>query len=151
MESSIILQVLKPLDLDGVIAVHDFAIQADGTFDFVPARFAGQQARQLGDGAPFGIARPIVGQLEILDMLQGRKCVCGAAKPPGKSHCSPCYFDLPPERARALYRRFRNGYEQAFLWSLMYLIESGRTTAEQIRAAVPVPKAANITPTGPVL
>lgn len=76
--------------------------------------------------------------LEILDMLQSRKCVCGHVKEPMKSHCWECYQSLPPEKRKALYRRFGKGYEAAFLDSLQFLVGEGRTTIENIRDAVPV-------------
>ena len=82
-------------------------------------------------------------RLEILDMLQSRKCVCGSDKSTMRSHCSYCFHQLPPEAGRALYRKFGNGYEAAFIESLTILIELGRTNVETIRAAVPEPKDKN--------
>jgi hypothetical protein len=59
---------------------------------------------------------------EILESFKGQICAaCGGKKGPRMSHCTPCYHSLPPEQRQALYRRFGDGYEEAFLASLEYL------------------------------
>ena len=60
----------------------------------------------------------------------GRFCRCGRLKDECKSHCRACYFKLPRDIRRALYRRFGQGYEQAYSESLEYL-----DTLEKRRAA----------------
>lgn len=87
-----------------------------------------------GEVKPFGLNR-----LEILDIFQGKKCVCGSDKNRRQPHCSFCYHQLPPEQRNALYKRFGSGYEAAFSDSLRTLVELERTTPEKIKAAVPEP------------
>jgi len=61
---------------------------------------------------------------QMLDSLTGTKCEsCGGGKQSMRSHCRKCYYTLPPEMRRALYRRFYEGYQLAFLNSLDYLEE----------------------------
>lgn len=121
-----------------VVEVHDYEVfEVDGRFGYVRPAF-------IGEPPPAGVVtmRPIVTVLNILDMMQGDTCVCGAYKPRGRSHCPDCFKALPPAQQKALYRRFRQGYEEAFLNSLSWLIGDGRTTVEKILAAVPKPKGA---------
>jgi hypothetical protein len=61
---------------------------------------------------------------DMLDILTGEKCFCGKKKKAMMSHCRSCYYALPPEMRRALYRRFFEGYQAAFLGSLDYLAEA---------------------------
>lgn len=118
------------------IGVHDWELYSDGSFEYVDESAVGLNA---GEFARTGVAvaRAIVSQLEILDMLQNDVCVCGNYKPRTRSHCRPCFMYLPPEKGKALYRRFRQGYEAAFLDSIEYLISVGRTDLKRVRAAVP--------------
>lgn len=60
---------------------------------------------------------------EMLEILTGNKCHCGRSKGLMKSHCKGCYYALPPEMRKALYRGFFDGYQEAFLASLEYLAE----------------------------
>jgi hypothetical protein len=57
----------------------------------------------------------------LADFL-GTKCSgCGGAKRSRMSHCRRCYYWLPPTMRQALYRRFGQGYEEAFTASVEYL------------------------------
>lgn len=59
---------------------------------------------------------------EILDSLASDKCAaCGNRKRRKQSHCSRCYFKLPPEMRQALYNRFDSGYQEAFRASMEFL------------------------------
>ena len=58
---------------------------------------------------------------QILENLQGTMCFCGKSKGTRKSHCSKCYYKLPPEMRKALYQKFFEGYEEAFVESLKFL------------------------------
>lgn len=138
MDVFTIFNRLEPADL---VAVHDFQIRQNGTFAYVPESIIGQTAGgvALGD-FPILVGRPIISQLDILDMLQSLNCVCGASKARGRSHCRDCYLTLSPEKQKSLYRRFRSGYEESFLESLLLLIDAGRTDVDKILAAVPKPK-----------
>jgi hypothetical protein len=65
-------------------------------------------------------------RLEILKSLGSTKCeACGETKHPKMSHCRGCYFALPQAMRRALYKRFGEGYEEAFEESLQFLKERG--------------------------
>ena len=63
---------------------------------------------------------------ELLKALMGTKCVCGASKKPKTSHCAECYYSLPLVMRRSLYRRFREGYEEAYDASVQKLKALGR-------------------------
>jgi hypothetical protein len=68
-------------------------------------------------------------RLEILDSLGSTTCeACGGKKSRGKSHCRDCYFLLPPRLRNALYRRFGEGYEEAYEESLKFLNDVERET-----------------------
>jgi hypothetical protein len=49
-----------------------------------------------------------------LDDLESTKCVCGSAKYREKSFCSACYFSLPPDLQKQLYRPFSEGYAEVY-------------------------------------
>jgi len=40
--------------------------------------------------------------------------VCRSPKKPKQSFCLKCYYALPEEMRKALYRRFGSGYEEAY-------------------------------------
>jgi predicted amidophosphoribosyltransferase len=66
---------------------------------------------------------------EILSSLTGTVCAnCRSKKKSRMSHCGNCYYALPREMRRALYRRFGAGYEEAFRESLVYLKENNVST-----------------------
>lgn len=59
---------------------------------------------------------------QYIEKLMSKKCDgCGGMKTPRKSHCSRCYYKLPPQMRAALYRRVGSGYEEAFYESLVWL------------------------------
>ena len=61
-------------------------------------------------------------RLEILHALGSTACEgCGKAKRAKMSHCSKCYYRLPPKMRSALCRGFGDGYEEAYEDSLEYL------------------------------
>jgi len=57
----------------------------------------------------------------ILRILDCDRCICGKKKGERMSHCRKCYFSLPPENRQALYRKFNNGYQEAYLESIKIL------------------------------
>lgn len=63
-------------------------------------------------------------RLEILRGLGSTTCEgCKGAKKAKMSHCRPCYYALPPKMRQTLYKRFGDGYEEAYEASLRYLKE----------------------------
>lgn len=46
--------------------------------------------------------------------LEANRCYCGAAKVAKKSFCGTCYYSLPRETQRALYKSFSDGYAQIY-------------------------------------
>ena len=50
----------------------------------------------------------------LLKELKSNECACGSYKKEGNSFCYNCYSSLPNEMQKALYRRFGNGYEEAY-------------------------------------
>lgn len=63
---------------------------------------------------------------EIRSSLSLLNCLGCEIRPKKRamSHCSVCYHSLPPKIQRALYKRFGQGYEQAFRDSIDYLREN---------------------------
>jgi hypothetical protein len=59
--------------------------------------------------------------VEILRSLDCNRCICGKRKKEMMSHCRSCYFSLPPENRKALYRKFNQGYQEAYRESLKIL------------------------------
>ena len=51
---------------------------------------------------------------ELLRELAGRKCICGKTKKAKQTFCYGCYRRLPHELKHSLYRRFGEGYEEAY-------------------------------------
>lgn len=50
----------------------------------------------------------------ILRELQTAKCFCGAKKAMSQTFCRPHYGSLPWHMRSALYKRFGEGYEEAY-------------------------------------
>lgn len=140
LEELTIPPVFVPIAIGDKIGVHDYTLNENGSFDYADDVYANQTLVAYATDATSFFVRPIVSPIDILDMLQSKRCVCLNPKQGGRSSCSGCYYALPPEMQKALYRRFRAGYEQAFLASLIYLIDNGRTDVDRILAAVPKPK-----------
>jgi hypothetical protein len=60
----------------------------------------------------------------VLDDFLGNECAaCGGFKRTRMSHCGICYHRLPLEMQSTLYRRFGDGYEDAFAASTAWLLE----------------------------
>jgi len=52
---------------------------------------------------------------EILRVFVGEKCTaCGRGKQKNTGFCGHCYHRLPKEMQSALWRRFGEGFEEAF-------------------------------------
>lgn len=59
---------------------------------------------------------------QILDDLVGTVCrACDGAKNGRMSHCRSCYYKLPTKMRMALYKKFGDGYEEAYIESCDYL------------------------------
>lgn len=128
----VLWEIFTKLETGETVQVHDYAVFEYSSFDYVPDHFIGQKLPVAFDGQ---FARPIVDPLEILGMLKTPTCVCGEYKKTGMSHCRNCYYALPREMQTALYRQFRDGYEQAFLMSLIHLTANDRCTVQSIQIA----------------
>jgi len=58
----------------------------------------------------------------ILDDFLGTKCAgCGKRKSSRMSHCRRCFLQLPHKMQADLYKRFGEGYEEAFRASCEFL------------------------------
>jgi hypothetical protein len=80
-----------------------------------------QKVSDAGAERQGGIVSP-ERRLEILDSLRSVKCEgCGGKKQAAQSHCKRCYFKLSAALRLSLYKRFGNGYEEAFEESLLVL------------------------------
>ena len=51
---------------------------------------------------------------EILAMLTGAKCRCGAKKRGGRALCDRCFTKLPVKMKLSLFKRSGKGFEEAF-------------------------------------
>ena len=49
-----------------------------------------------------------------LKEFKSNECACGRSKKPRFSFCYQCYIELPDDMQKALYRKFMNGYEEAY-------------------------------------
>jgi hypothetical protein len=56
-----------------------------------------------------------------LKELRGTRCRCGRAKEAKRTFCTLCYYDLPPEMRKALYRPLAEGYVEAYLKAWKWL------------------------------
>jgi hypothetical protein len=60
--------------------------------------------------------------IEIARSFRSAECpVCRDVKDINKSFCHSCYYTLPSGMRRALYKRFGEGYEEAFNMALAHL------------------------------
>jgi len=50
----------------------------------------------------------------LLKELKGNECGCGKTKKSGNSFCYSCYKNLPDDMQKALYKRFGQGYGEAY-------------------------------------
>ena len=58
---------------------------------------------------------------EIFDCFYSRKCsVCGGRKTRGSAFCRYCYAELPAALQRSLWKRFSEGFEEAYQASLSW-------------------------------
>ncbi len=64
--------------------------------------------------------------LALVRGLRSNVCVCGKGKAPGRSFCAVCYYTLPEEMRRALYRKLLHGYGEAYGAAVEKLKEQGR-------------------------
>ena len=53
-------------------------------------------------------------QHNLVRELRGTACRCGNVKHSMQTFCAGCYYKLPGEMRRALYRRMGDGYEDAY-------------------------------------
>jgi len=51
---------------------------------------------------------------QALRELGGMVCACGAKKERNHSFCRECYFALPPEVRKTLFKRLNDGYANAW-------------------------------------
>ena len=58
---------------------------------------------------------------KLLLELLGFACRYGRVKVPRQTFCAECYRALPVAMQRALYRRFGQGYEEAYAAAVAYL------------------------------
>ncbi len=54
-------------------------------------------------------------------ILRSRLCRCGAGKRERCALCLACYRRLPPPKRRALFRRFSQGFPEAYADAVRYL------------------------------
>ncbi len=57
----------------------------------------------------------------LLKELKSNECACGNNKKEGMSFCYSCYSSLPDDIQKDLYKRFGNGYEEAYNFAVGWL------------------------------
>lgn len=61
---------------------------------------------------------------EIFDRFMGHECQgCGGHKSRASAFCIPCYHQLPRALQSCLWKRFGNGFEEAYQGSLSWFRE----------------------------
>lgn len=63
-------------------------------------------------------------RIRILRELQTNKCFCGARKAMSQTFCRPHYSSLPSHMRSALYKRFGDGYEEAYTEAREYFAKA---------------------------
>jgi hypothetical protein len=53
--------------------------------------------------------------------FRSEECLCGRSKQPTRPFCYRCYSELPAHMKKAVWQRFRNGYEEAFEDAVQWL------------------------------
>jgi len=72
------------------------------------------------------------GTEKIAASLASNTCACGAGKPPGRSFCRMCSYDLHPRlRGQLTKRNMGEGYEEAHRAALAKLVELKRVTPDE--------------------
>ncbi len=66
------------------------------------------------------------GPLELVAELRGMKCRCGEGKESGKTFCTSCYWSLPRDVQRNLYKKINQGYAEAYQEAVKILSGSTR-------------------------
>lgn len=61
--------------------------------------------------------------IELVEELGGTECQCGRTKKRSTTFCSKCFYSLPKDQQRALYRRLGDGYEEAYAVALATLTQ----------------------------
>lgn len=51
---------------------------------------------------------------QALAELHATRCYCGAGKSSGKSFCGKCYYSLPKQTQRDLYKHINEGYANIY-------------------------------------
>lgn len=59
-------------------------------------------------------------RMPLADELHGTRCKCGKVKGAGFTFCRQCYFCLPVELRRRLYKS--KGYEQTYREARAYMV-----------------------------
>ena len=68
----------------------------------------------------------------ILRQFVGTACVCGQVKESKHAFCFRCYRSLPPTTQRSLWKRFGQGFEDAYVRAEKVLLE--RSARREARA-----------------
>lgn len=61
----------------------------------------------------------------LLRELAGTQCQCGKKKQARQTFCRACYFTLSATQRQSLYRRFGEGYEEAYADAIKTLQTKG--------------------------
>jgi hypothetical protein len=65
---------------------------------------------------------------KLYNELLGIICRCGCKKSARQTFCRRCYFALPGELRRNLYRLIGNGYEEAYAVAVRFLKGDDKAT-----------------------
>jgi len=66
---------------------------------------------------------------------KGGICRCGRPKEPNNTFCGKCYWALGHNQRRALYKRFGEGYEEAYAAAAAFLDQLKATKVPRRKAS----------------
>jgi hypothetical protein len=58
---------------------------------------------------------------ELLDELSSSKCQCGKKKSPRNTFCPNCYYRLPLDMRKNIYKDIWHGYAECYMEAVEYL------------------------------
>ena len=72
------------------------------------------------------LTAPLQARLAAVAALKSGRCQCGGAKQTGMAVCCRCWFLLPKNVRRALYRPIGKGFSAAYEVACQYLTLNGK-------------------------
>ena len=64
--------------------------------------------------------------VRLRDELESKRCRCLKKKVAGQTFCKACYYALPEQMQKDLYKKIMAGYEEAYQAAVDFLTEQKR-------------------------